>query len=71
MLIQRGRADLTQGNGIPLSFQDVFHFIIRSVLIIKSQIAGEILRDHPVLDVLADHLTVYGFSKDLINLDQT
>ena len=71
MLVQRGCADLTQSNGIPLSFQDVLHFIVRSVLIIKSQIAGEILRDYPVLNVLTDHLTVYGFSKDLINLDQT
>ena len=71
MLVQGGCTDLAQSNGIPLSFQDVLHFIIRSVFIIESQIAGKILRDHPVLNVLADHLTVYGFSKDLINLDQT
>ena len=71
MLVQGSCVNLAQSDGIPLSFQDVFHLIVRSVLIIKSQIAGEILRDHPVLDVLADHLTVYGFSKDLINLDQT
>ena len=71
MLVQRGCADLTQSNGIPLSFQDVLHFIVHFVLIIKSQIACKILRDHPVLNVLTDHLTVYVFSKDLINLDQT
>ena len=71
MLVQGSCVNLAQSDGIPLSFQDVFHLIVRSVLIIKSQIAGEILRDHPVLNVLADHLTVYGFSKDLINLDQT
>ena len=71
MLVQGSCVNLAQSDGIPLSFQDVFHLIVRSVLIIKSQIAGKIFRDHLMLDVLADHLPVYGFSKDLINLDQT